>query len=97
MPTHRIAFQPIEYEGIAKPTIRILTLRGQRVVLDSDLAEIYGVSTGHFNEAVKRNLKRFPQDFFFVVTREEYDELISQNAILKPRFHLDHSSFFSCS
>jgi ORF6N domain len=52
MPTHRIAFQPIEYEGIAKPTIRILALRGQRVVLDSDLAAIYGVSTGHFNEAV---------------------------------------------
>ena len=51
---------------------RILALRGQRVVLDSDLAAIYGVSTGRFNEAVKRNLRRFPNDFSFVATREEY-------------------------
>ncbi len=70
---------------IAKRTIRILSLRAQRVVLDSGLAAIYGVSTGRFNEAVKRNLKRFPEDFSFVVTREDYEGLISQNAISKPR------------
>jgi hypothetical protein len=69
----------------ATKTVPILTVRGQRVVLDFDLAAIYGVSTGRFNEAVKRNVKRFPQDFSFVVTREEYDKLISQNAISKPR------------
>lgn len=70
---------------IAKnPSLAILTVRAQRVVLDSDLARIYGVTTGRFNEAVKRNLKRFPADFSFVATREEYEELISQNAISKP-------------
>ena len=65
--------------------VRILTIRKQRVVLDSDLAAIYGVSTGRFNEAVKRNLKRFPEDFSFVVVHDEYNQLISQNAISKPR------------
>ena len=54
------------------------------MVLDSDLARIYGVSTGRFNEAVKRNLKRFPEDFSFVLTREEFGFLKSQFAILKP-------------
>ena len=69
---------------VAKSSLPILTIRQQRVVLDSDLARIYGVSTGRFNEAVKRNLKRFPTDFSFVVTRQEYERLISQNAISKP-------------
>ena len=64
-----------------KPSIRILTIQGQTVVLDSDLAAIYGVTTGRFNEAVKRNLKRFPEDFSFVLTREEFAQLISQFAI----------------
>ena len=67
------------------PSLAILAVRDQRVVLDSDLARIYGVTTGRFNEAVKRNLKRFPADFSFVVTREEYEGLISQNAISRPR------------
>jgi hypothetical protein len=53
------------------PSIRIFTIREQKVVLDSDLAEIYGVTTGRFSEAVKRNLKRFPEDFSFVLTGEE--------------------------
>lgn len=65
--------------------IRILTIRGQTVVLDSDLAAIYGVTTGRFNEAVKRNAKRFPEDFMFQMSKTEFDELISQNAISKPR------------
>lgn len=69
---------------ISKPSLPILTIGGQRVVMDSDLARIYGVTTGRFNEAVKRNLKRFPTDFSFVVTREEHEGLISQNAISKP-------------
>jgi len=49
------------------------------------LAAIYEVKTGPFNQAVKRNRRRFPPDFAFVLTREEYDELISQNVISKPR------------
>ena len=62
---------------------RILTLRGQRVMLDSDLARLYGVPTHRFNEAVKRNGNRFPDDFAFPVTQEEFTSLISQNAISK--------------
>jgi ORF6N domain len=49
---------------------RITTLRGQRVILDSDLAALYDVQTKRFNEAVKRNLERFPPDFMFVLTQE---------------------------
>jgi hypothetical protein len=67
-----------------KPSLPILSVRGERVVIDFVLARIYGVATGRFNEAVKRNLKRFPADFSFIVTRQEYEELISQNAISKP-------------
>jgi len=63
--------------------VPIHTVRSQRVVLDSDLAALYGVSTGRFNEAVKRNLKRFPEDFMFLLTPEEMLLLISQNAISK--------------
>ena len=48
---------------------RILTLRGQRVMIDADLAELYGVSTRGLNQAVKRNAARFPEDFMFRLTR----------------------------
>lgn len=64
--------------------IRILTLRDQRVVLDSDLAHAYGTTTSAFNQAVARNLKRFPADFSFVLASAEIDELISQTVISKP-------------
>src|SRR5437868_6872488 len=59
----------------------IYVLRGQRVMLDSDLAAVYGTSTMRLNEQFKRNRKRFPDDFAFVLTREELTSLISQNAI----------------
>jgi ORF6N domain len=59
----------------------IYLLRGQRVMLDSDLAAIYGTTTMRLNEQFKRNRKRFPDDFAFVLTREEFTILISQNAI----------------
>jgi len=58
----------------------ILSVRGQKVILDRDLAAIYGVSTSRFNEAVKRNRVRFPHDFAFQLTRQELRRLISQNA-----------------
>ena len=61
----------------------ILLIRGHKVLLDSDLAVLYGVSTGRLNEQVKRNVKRFPADFMFQLTQEEYTSLRSQNAILK--------------
>jgi hypothetical protein len=62
----------------------IRTIRGVRVLLDKDLAEIYGVPTFRFNEAIKRNRHRFPTDFMFQLTGEEFDSLISQNAMSKP-------------
>ena len=56
----------------------IYTIRGQRVMLDSDLAKLYGVETKVLNQAVKRNLKRFPVDFMIQLTSEEYRFLKSQ-------------------
>ena len=61
----------------------VLLVRGHRVILDRDLAAIYGVKTGRLNEAVKRNAARFPADFMFELTREEAESLRSQIAILK--------------
>lgn len=62
---------------------RILEIRGQRVMLDKDLAELYGVETKRLNEAVKRNINRFPDDFMFVLTDEEWLRLRSQIATSK--------------
>jgi hypothetical protein len=62
----------------------IRSIRGVRVMLDSDLAKIYGVPTFRFNEAIKRNRHRFPADFMFQLTREEFDSLTSQIAMSKP-------------
>jgi len=59
---------------------KIYTIRGYRVMLDFDLAGIYQVQTGRLNEAVKRNIKRFPSDFMFQLTKEEWENLISQFA-----------------
>jgi hypothetical protein len=60
----------------------ILTLRGQRVILDADLAEIYGVPTKRLNEQVKRNVDRFPADFMLQLTVDEWSSLRSQFATL---------------
>ncbi len=65
-------------------TRAIFVLRGHRVILDRDLAAIYGVSTGRLNEAVKRNADRFPEDFMLRLTQAEHAALISQIAISKP-------------
>ena len=61
----------------------ILILRGQRVLLDSNLAALYGVETGVLVQAVKRNLNRFPEDFMFQLTTEEWEVLRSQFVISK--------------
>jgi hypothetical protein len=60
---------------------RIVTVRGRRVIVDSDLAALYGVTTVRFNEAIKRNQDRFPDDFVFTLTNQEVAILISQIAI----------------
>lgn len=63
---------------------KILLIRGQKVMLDRDLAELYGVSTGNLNKAVTRNLRRFPTDFMFSLTKEEFENL---------KFHFGISSW----
>jgi len=60
---------------------KIFLVRGLKVMLDKDLAELYGVSTGNLNKAVKRNIKRFPDDFMFQLTDEEFKILIFQIGI----------------
>ena len=62
---------------------RILLLRGHRVMLESDLAELYEVETFNLNKAVKRNQDRFPEDFAFQLSKEEYRVLRFQIGILK--------------
>lgn len=60
---------------------KIYFIRGQKIMLDRDLAELYNVATGNLNKAVKRNLKRFPPDFMFQLTIQEFKNLIFQNGI----------------
>lgn len=64
-------------------TRSITVLRGHRVILDAELAAIYGVTTGRLNEAVKRNAERFPEDFMFRLSAAEHAALISQIATSK--------------
>ena len=59
----------------------ILLIRGHNVMLDSDLAQLYGVTVGRLNEAVKRNQDRFPSEFMFQLTKAEFENLKSQIAI----------------
>lgn len=62
---------------------KIYEVRGVKVMLDKDLAELYQVTTGNLNKAVKRNIKRFPSDFMFQLTKEEWESLKFQIGILK--------------
>ena len=66
---------------------KIYFIRGKKVMLDRDLAELYGVSTGNFNKAVKRNIKRFPADFMFQLNRKEAAVLRFQFGSLKRGAH----------
>lgn len=59
-------------------TSKIYLIRDKKVMLDEDLSELYGVATGNLNKAVNRNISRFPNDFMFRVTKEEFDTLIFQ-------------------
>ncbi len=64
-------------EKVLPPGNRILSLRGQRIILDTDLAELYGVTTKRLNEQVKRNAGRFPADFTFRLTAREKAEVVA--------------------
>lgn len=64
---------------------KIYLIRNHKVMIDMDLAKMYGVSTKALNQAVKRNIHRFPSDFMFRLRRKEYDSLRSQIVTLKNR------------
>ncbi len=74
-------------------TERITVVRGQRVILDSDLAALYGVATERLNKQVRRNPRRFPPDFMFLLTNAEWDSLRSQFAISKKAGRRWHRRF----
>ena len=65
----------------------ILLIRGQKVILDRHLAQLYGVTTGNLNKAVKRNIDRFPEDFMLQLTAEEHEALRFQFGILEKGQH----------
>ena len=68
----------------------VLFIRGEKVILDRDLASLYGVTTKALNQAVKRNASRFPSDFMFQLTKEEYETSRSQSVTLKRGQHLKY-------
>jgi len=77
--------KPLKRQALALKMIerRIYFIRRERVMLDSDLAELYGVPTRRLNEQVSRNLERFPSDFMFQLSKTESESLRSQNATSK--------------
>ena len=72
---------------------KIFYIRGQKVMLDNDLAELYGVETKRLKEQVKRNINRFPERFMFELSRQENELLRSQNATLKKGEHSKYLPF----
>ncbi len=81
---------PINHEEIIS---KIYYIRGQKVMLDKDLAELYSVETKALNQAVKRNLSRFPSDFMFQLSKDEDNSLRSQNVTLKRGEHRKYLSY----
>ena len=79
--------------SIEEITSRIYLIRGQRVMLDRDLAKLYGVETKRLKEQVRRNIARFPEDFMFELSESEEMFLRSQNATLKGKGR--HSKYLS--
>ncbi len=84
MPKSNLPIVKVSEENILE---KIYVIRGLKVMLDRDLAEMYGVEVKRLNEAVKRNTTRFPEDFMFQVTQDEYNSLRSQFATLEKGKH----------
>ncbi len=82
MPKQNLPIVKVSEENILE---KIYVIRGLKVMLDRDLAEMYSVPTFRLNEAVKRNISRFPDDFMFQLTEAEFKSLISQIAISKKK------------
>lgn len=72
-----MAKKKVELLPVERIESRIMLIRGEKVLLDADLAELYGVTTKVLNQAVKRNLDRFPDDFMFVLTAAEKQEVVT--------------------
>jgi len=77
----------LKSENIAR---LVFFIRGEKVILDRDLASLYGVTTKALNQAVKRNAARFPADFMFQLTKSDYEALRSQSVTLKRGQHLKY-------
>ncbi|WP_288612486.1 ORF6N domain-containing protein [uncultured Bacteroides sp.] len=77
---------------------KIYEVRGTKVMLDFDLAELYGIETRTLKQAVRRNIERFPKDFMFMLTKEEANNLIhivvSQN-VISPEYNVDSTNIFA--
>jgi len=71
------AQRPLRARAVRSIESRILLVRGHKVTIDADLAELYGVPTKALNQAVKRNLSRFPDDFLFRLSRREKEEVVT--------------------
>jgi hypothetical protein len=78
MPKPSLPIPTVSEETIVE---KIYIIRGQKVMLDKDLAKMYGVETSYLNRGVKRNLTRFPEDFMFQLSKEEFENLIYQIGI----------------
>lgn len=87
MTENSLYLEQIKTEEIIKQ--RIFTIRGRKVMMDNDLAELYGVATKVFNQAIKRNLERFPGDFMFKLTQDEYEELNRSQFVTGSQKHRD--------
>lgn len=89
--TKKKALVPIE--SIVR---KIIFLRSEKVLLDRDIAELYGVETKVLKQAVRRNIKRFPSDFMFELTKEENRSLRSQYVTSKRGLHSKHLPLRMC-
>jgi hypothetical protein len=78
MPKPSLPIPTVSEETIVE---KIYIIRGQKVMLDKDLSKMYGVETSYLNRGVKRNLTRFPEDFMFQLSKEEFENLIYQIGI----------------
>ena len=74
--------EPASIQPVEQIESLIITIRGKQVILDRDLARLYGVETFRLNEQVKRNIERFPEDFMFQLSKEEFENWKSQFATL---------------
>jgi hypothetical protein len=83
--TKNTQIERLTQKAVDEITRRIIIVRGERVILDEDLAVLYGITTGNLNKAVKRNMGRFPPDFMFQLYNEEFEALKFQTGRSKLR------------